>query len=122
MLVSVLYISLTLDINVQAWKDVPEEVNKFRSSEWFVRGWTLQEIIAARSVLFYSKSWAYLGSKEELSSLVHEITRIDLYVLQGGSPHELSIARRMCWASSRKTTKVEDTAYCLLGIVNINMP
>jgi hypothetical protein len=32
------------------------------------------------------------------------------------------VAKRMCWASKRKTTRVEDIAYCLLGIFDINMP
>nr|RBQ98109.1 hypothetical protein FVER53263_00252 [Fusarium verticillioides] len=33
-----------------------------------------------------------------------------------------SIAEKMSWASKRKTTRTEDTAYCLLGIFGINMP
>jgi hypothetical protein len=28
----------------------------------------------------------------------------------------------MSWASNRKTTRAEDTAYCLMGLFNINMP
>ena len=28
----------------------------------------------------------------------------------------------MCWAAGRKTTRVEDTAYCLLGIFGVHMP
>ena len=33
-----------------------------------------------------------------------------------------SVARRMSWASHRSTTRVEDRAYSLLGIFDINMP
>jgi hypothetical protein len=33
-----------------------------------------------------------------------------------------SIAERMSWAAKRQTTRVEDTAYCLLGIFEIHMP
>ncbi|KAK1753708.1 heterokaryon incompatibility protein-domain-containing protein [Echria macrotheca] len=33
-----------------------------------------------------------------------------------------SIAHKMSWASKRDTTRVEDIAYCLLGIFDINMP
>ena len=33
-----------------------------------------------------------------------------------------SIAERMSWASRRKTTRVEDQAYSLLGLFEINMP
>jgi ankyrin repeat protein len=33
-----------------------------------------------------------------------------------------SIAQRMSWAAERKTTRIEDMAYCLMGIFDINMP
>ena len=33
-----------------------------------------------------------------------------------------SIAERMSWASKRVTTRVEDVAYCLMGIFAVNMP
>ena len=33
-----------------------------------------------------------------------------------------SIACRMSWAAHRQTTRVEDIAYCLLGIFDVNMP
>ena len=41
--------------------------------------------------------------------------------------HEVKVtsfcgARRMSWASNRRTTRVEDEAYCLLGLFEINMP
>jgi hypothetical protein len=35
---------------------------------------------------------------------------------------EASIAQRMSWASYRITTRVEDEAYCLLGLLEIKMP
>lgn len=28
----------------------------------------------------------------------------------------------MSWASKRQTTRVEDVAYCLIGIFNVSMP
>jgi hypothetical protein len=31
-------------------------------------------------------------------------------------------AKRMLWASSRQTTRLEDIAYCLLAIFNVHMP
>lgn len=33
-----------------------------------------------------------------------------------------SVAQRMSWASKRKTTRIEDEAYSLLGLFRINMP
>jgi hypothetical protein len=34
----------------------------------------------------------------------------------------VSVARRMSWAANRQTTRVEDIAYCLIGIFDVNMP
>ena len=35
---------------------------------------------------------------------------------------QISLARRMSWASRRETTRTGDIAYCLLGIFDVNMP
>lgn len=32
------------------------------------------------------------------------------------------VAQKMSWASKRKTSRVEDIAYCLLGLFRVNMP
>jgi hypothetical protein len=37
-------------------------------------------------------------------------------------PEDSSVACRMSWAARRVTTRVEDEAYCLLGMFGINMP
>ncbi|KAI0023414.1 HET-domain-containing protein [Xylariomycetidae sp. FL0641] len=90
---------------------------------WFTRGWALQELIAPSDVEFYDHSWEALGSKRELTPRIIEITGIDEQVLS--DPEHLQmipVARRMSWAANRKTTRVEDMAYCLLGIFDIHMP
>ncbi|KAK4210894.1 beta transducin [Rhypophila decipiens] len=33
-----------------------------------------------------------------------------------------SVAQKLSWASRRETTRIEDTAYCLLGLFGVNMP
>ena len=94
-----------------------------KQSQWFKRGWTLQELVAPSKVLFLAKDWTDLGSKDELCFSIEEITGVDKKVLLGTSaPQDFSIAKRMSWASGRKTTRVEDLAYCLMGIFNVNMP
>jgi hypothetical protein len=97
-----------------------------RFSRWFTRGWTLQELVAPTRVEFYSKGWALLGTKNDsagLQILISGITKIPLSVLDGTHPLlSLGIAERMHWASSRVTTRLEDLAYCLMGIFNVNMP
>ncbi|KAM0436846.1 hypothetical protein ACHAPT_002559 [Fusarium lateritium] len=92
-------------------------------SDWFTRGWTLQELLAPRVVEFYSGKWEPLGSKNEICLDLERITKISAAYLNGEKRvTEASVAERMSWASRRQTTRVEDMAYCLLGIFNINMP
>ncbi|KAM5537087.1 hypothetical protein V8D89_009233 [Ganoderma adspersum] len=113
-----------------AWlADVPDddepdvEDSAFRRSRWFTRGWTLQELIAPRLVIFLSDQWGALGTKATLATVVEEVTRIDQAVLlHQKSLEQVGVAERMSWASERATTRVEDQAYALLGIFDINMP
>ena len=93
---------------------------KFRESRWFRRGWTLQELLAPKHVVFYDFEWKEIGSKSVLQSLLTDICRISTRHLL--NPKEASVAAKMSWASSRQTTRVEDVAYSLLGLFEINMP
>lgn len=94
----------------------------FQRSEWFTRGWTLQELIAPSAVVFFSSDWQRLGTKSSLREEISRTTRIPTTFLLGRDLEEASIAQRMSWASQRKTTRVEDLAYCLMGIFRVNMP
>jgi hypothetical protein len=94
----------------------------FRQSRWFTRGWTLQELIAPKTVEFFSKEEEVLGSRETLAQLLHNITGISLGVLQGATPSDCSVAERFSWAAGRRTTRAEDESYCLLGLFDIQMP
>jgi hypothetical protein len=82
----------------------------------------LQELLAPLKVQFFDKYWKSIGRKEDHLQNLSEITKIDLFALNGGDPQRLGIARRMSWAANRQTTRAEDMAYCLLGIFNIKMP
>jgi hypothetical protein len=64
----------------------------------------------------------YRGSKEDLSRLISTISSIPETLLrQEADLYDFTVARRMSWAATRETTRVEDLAYCLLGIFNVNM-
>jgi hypothetical protein len=89
---------------------------------WYSRGWTLQELIAPRHVRFYVRDWRFVGTKEEYLRKIYESTGIDIYALEGGDLLRMSVARRMTWLADRETTRIEDLAYCMLGIFDINMP
>ena len=93
---------------------------KFRDCRWFRRGWTLQELLAPNHVVFYDAEWMEIGSKNLLQSLLTDICGISTRHLF--YPKEASVAAKMSWASSRQTTRVEDVAYSLLGLFEINMP
>ncbi|KAK1832018.1 heterokaryon incompatibility protein-domain-containing protein [Podospora conica] len=90
---------------------------------WFQRGWTLQELVAPAEVHFYDCAWNQVGTKTTLLDWVADITSIPQEVLL--NPDEiycLSVATKMSWAAMRKTTRVEDMAYCLLGLFDVHMP
>lgn len=121
-----------------------------RSSSWFTRGWTLQELIAPREIVFYGMKWNVIGHIRSLcstddndcvgrvagelrsKSLIKEISQVTKifpealrgsYMLESNNDRgNLSIAQVMSWASRRSTTRLEDEAYCLLGLLNVHMP
>ncbi|KAH9936747.1 heterokaryon incompatibility protein-domain-containing protein, partial [Epithele typhae] len=95
----------------------------FKGSRWHRRGWTLQELIASRVLVFYSKEWIYMGTKYELADRLKEATGISAAVLRFESPFtDASIAMRISWAAYRETTRPEDGAYSLFGLFGVNMP
>ncbi|OBZ77333.1 hypothetical protein A0H81_02795 [Grifola frondosa] len=95
----------------------------FQRSEWFTRGWTLQELISPKQVVFFAKDWSEIGTRKSLVDEIIRITHVDRDVLLGVKlPVELGVAERMSWASRRKMTRVEDMAYCLMGLFDVHMP
>lgn len=115
----------------------------FKDSSWFCRGWTLQELLAPETIIFCEADWEVFGHicklcktyshsycgcthrdrRAEISAEVSKITGIPRDALTHLERlNGYSIAQRMSWAAHRKTTRIEDEAYCLLGIFDINMP
>ena len=116
---AVCYVFLS-DVDAHVLNEIVEQ--QIKSSVWFTRGWTLQELLAPQHVVFYNQQWEFLGTKQTLSKLLTLRTDIDEGILSGEPLSRRSIAQRMSWASKRVTTRPEDTAYCLLGIFDVNMP
>jgi hypothetical protein len=93
-----------------------------RESRWFTRGWTLQELLAPSNMRFLASDWSTLGSRIDLIEDLAVITTIDVSVLAHRKPlSRCSIAQRFSWASKRATTKPEDLAYCLLGVIGVSI-
>lgn len=104
----------------QAWEEM---MYHFCCSEWFTRGWTLQELLAPSNLHFYDHSFNLIGSKIQLCEEVSRCTSIESKYLDGRKRfNDASIATRMSWASKRRTTRHEDEAYCLLGIFGVSIP
>lgn len=89
---------------------------------WLLRGWTLQELIAPLSVIFFNREWEYIGSKRDLLPELVASTFIDQRILESTMLlSEVCAAEKLSWVYFRKTTREEDMAYCLLGIFDVNM-
>ncbi|KAF2206441.1 hypothetical protein CERZMDRAFT_115729 [Cercospora zeae-maydis SCOH1-5] len=96
----------TCCINKESSSEVSEAINSMwtyyimsKLNRWFTRGWTLQELLAPRNVVFFDCAWRYLGSKRSLADCLSRVTGVD-----------------------RATSHVEDRAYSLMGIFGIHMP
>ena len=91
--------------------------------EWFSRGWTLQEMIAPSNVQFFNKEWEPIGDKRRLARTLEKITGVPGRILTDGLYGDRPcVAQIMSWAANRTTTRVEDRAYSLMGLLGVNMP
>jgi len=99
------------------WGSNPLHSNPTRSL-----GWTLQELLAPKSVEFFSTEGEQLGDKISLVQEIHNATGISVQALEGSPLSQFSVDERMSWAERRETKREEDAAYSLLGIFDIHMP
>ncbi|KAI0011358.1 heterokaryon incompatibility protein-domain-containing protein [Xylariaceae sp. FL0662B] len=118
------YISDGVDVEFPYTRNVDGPDSR-RVSRWFTRAWTLQELIAPRRVAFYDREWKLIGYRGEarIERIISSITGIPQQLIQGArSLSQYSVAQKMSWAAHRSCTRLEDVAYCLLGLFDINMP
>ncbi|THU79799.1 HET-domain-containing protein [Dendrothele bispora CBS 962.96] len=105
-----------------------KNIKELKKSRWFKRGWTLQELIAPRYMVFLDKNWNKIGTRSSMRKVISEVTSIPVNVFEKGQIDGYSIAQKMSWAASRETTRPEDMAYCLrachalMGLFGVNMP
>ncbi|KAG6331192.1 hypothetical protein ID866_7897 [Astraeus odoratus] len=99
-------------------------------SEWFKRGWTLQELLAPSTILFYTQDWSpYMhctatNHKQDahvLNQLVHA-ARIPPHYLSKFNAGMDNARSKLEWAVGRHTTVLEDSAYSLFGLFNLHLP
>jgi len=100
------------------------------NSAWNTRGWTVQEFLAPKFVLFYQKDWTlYLDDrspnhKDSLAIMqeMGDATGIDAQALIAFRPGMRDAREKLRWVSARVTTWPEDIAYSLFGIFGVNLP
>ncbi|KAK7437577.1 hypothetical protein VKT23_018475 [Stygiomarasmius scandens] len=93
-----------------------------KQSQWFTRGWTLQELVAPLDVIFVNAEWVEIGLKSNMKELIQETTGISSEGLCNPLSPNISVAAKMSWAARRETTREEDMAYCLMGLFLVNIP
>ncbi|KAG1789035.1 uncharacterized protein HD556DRAFT_828571 [Suillus plorans] len=99
-------------------------------SAWNTRGWTLQEFLAPKVILFYQADWTpYLNDRshnhKESVPIMHELedsTTINAQALVAFRPGMRGVREKLQWASTRVTTLQEDIAYSLFGIFGVHLP
>lgn len=106
-------VSMTASAERKSWEPA------FRKSQWFTRGWTLQELLAPRAIEFFSREGKILGDKKTLGGLLRTVTEIPFHALQGVPLSQFPVEEKFRWAAKRQTTEVEDKAYSLLGIFDV---
>lgn len=101
------------------------DASAWRKSAWWTRGWTLQELIAPSRLAFYDREWRVSGDRADMAVEIEQLVGIPKDVLVGArltSYRDYSVAQKMSWAARRCTSRVEDRAYSLLGLFDVNMP
>ena len=99
-------------------------------SIWNTRAWTFQEYHASKVVRFYTKDWTpYMNldipnhkESPEIISEMEEATGVSARALTALRPGLDDIREKLCLASTRRTTLVEDAAYSLFGIFSMSLP
>ncbi|KAK3364691.1 hypothetical protein B0T25DRAFT_446024, partial [Lasiosphaeria hispida] len=102
-----------------------ESLGDLAGSPWFMRGWTLQELIAPAAVVFVDAGWREIGTKSSLVKELAAVTGVDEGVLvprpEGmgrrwaarfystdirGVLDACSVVQRMSWVARRTTTRL----------------
>ncbi|KAG1789642.1 uncharacterized protein HD556DRAFT_1311230 [Suillus plorans] len=98
-------------------------------SAWNTRGWTFQEFVAPKVILFYQNNWTlyrndHTPNHKDSIAIMQEIkdaTGIDRPAVVAFRPSMHNAREKLHWASTRVTTRQEDIAYSLFGVLDVRL-
>ncbi|KAK3381243.1 hypothetical protein B0H63DRAFT_198164 [Podospora didyma] len=99
--------------------------NALSACRWFTRAWTLQELVAPPLVEFFDGDWNLRAVKKSTSprpwlDMLSRVSGVDAPVLADRNAlFQMSLGRRLSWASRRQTSRPEDAAYSLIGMCGV---
>ncbi|KAG6327870.1 hypothetical protein ID866_11219, partial [Astraeus odoratus] len=110
--------------------ELQEAIGSMFSCVWFRRGWTLQELLAPKKMLFYVQDWSPCmnstaqNHKQDVHILnaLKQATGIPCQYLSNFHPSMDNARLKLQWATTRQTTRPEDIAYSLFGMFNLHLP
>lgn len=90
----------------------------------------LDELLASETVLFYLRDWSPYANNASLNHKLDDAVLTGLQIATGIGENHLRNFRpgmddarlRLTWASTRLTTKPEDTVYSLFGVLDLHLP
>ena len=98
-----------------------------KQARWLTRGWTLQELIASKNIVFFDRDWDIAGTISDFKNELVDVigiprSMVGLMGIQSAEFAKTSVQKRIYWARNRQTTRPEDRAYSLLGLLDVSMP
>ncbi|KAG1792875.1 hypothetical protein EV424DRAFT_750001 [Suillus variegatus] len=112
--------------------DVPpsSKYGALAKSAWNMRGWTIQEFIAPKVILFYQNNWTLYRNDRtpnhkdsiEIMQEIKDATGIDRPAITAFHSSMHNAREKLHWAATRVTTRQEDIAYSLFGVLGVRLP
>jgi len=94
-----------------------------KESQWFKRGWTLQEMLAPEELIFFSRDWRISVDRFDIPGIMSTVAGVAgghaSFWFTSKDEGTYTIEEVMSWASRRKTTEPEDAAYSLIGLFKL---
>ena len=99
------------DVSLLAENEARDVFQQLEESEWFNRGWTLQELLMPRKLIFYSASWERIGALDKDRALIGQAL---------SAPLNLSPSTRGFLSSLERASHIKIDDLCIM--TNIKPP